>query len=378
MKKICFITTVSGTLKTFVLETAKYLYGNGEYDITFICDNDDKFADSLPDYIHFIPVSMSRGVNIRGFKAIKEFKKIFKEQKFDIVQYSTPNASFYASIAAKRVKVPVRLYCQWGIRYAGFSGISRWLFKALEKLVCKNSTDIRAVSPMNKDFAIAEGLYNPSKVKVLGRGGTIGVELAKYRLEEKQKWRNYIREKYEISQALVYGFAGRLSRDKGANELLTAFRNIAKNDSDVALFIVGPDETRKDIDAEILTWAKNSNQVFFTGRIPNFDMPKYYAAMDVLVHPTYREGFGMVIQEAASMQVAVLTTKIPGASEVLENYSSCLLCDAQDADSLYKKMLEISDPVLQNKLASEARVFVEAHYVRNDMLKRQFEDYESM
>ena len=149
MKKICMITTTSLTMKSFVVETAKYLYNTCGYDITLICDTDDAFAKSLPDYLHYIPVPMSRGVNLSGFFSIGHLQRIFRKEKFDMVQYSTPNASFYASIAAKRERIPVRLYCQWGIRYVGLNGLSRIIFKNLEKAVCKNSTHIRSASNLN-------------------------------------------------------------------------------------------------------------------------------------------------------------------------------------------------------------------------------------
>ena len=57
MKKICFVTTVSMTLKSFVLELAKYLHETGEYDITFICNVDEQFQRELPEYIRLIPVT---------------------------------------------------------------------------------------------------------------------------------------------------------------------------------------------------------------------------------------------------------------------------------------------------------------------------------
>ena len=100
MKKICFITTVSLTMKAFVVESAKYLHNEGGYDITLICNDDKEFSDSLPDYIKFIPVSMARGVDLSVFSSIIDFIKIFKKEKFDLVQFSTPNASLAASIAA--------------------------------------------------------------------------------------------------------------------------------------------------------------------------------------------------------------------------------------------------------------------------------------
>ena len=93
MKKICFITTVSITLKAFVVETAKYLHEKGNYDISFICNEDKQFQATLPSYIHFYPVAMERGISFGGLKAMLEIKKIFKTQKFDMIQYSTPNAS---------------------------------------------------------------------------------------------------------------------------------------------------------------------------------------------------------------------------------------------------------------------------------------------
>ena len=125
MKKICIVTTVPVTLQSFFLDSTRYIRNNTDWDISFICDYDQDFEKSLPDYIHYYPVKMERGVSLSGLKAIREFKKIFKREKFDLVQYSTPNASLYASIAANSAKIPVRLYCQWGIVFAGFSGIKR-------------------------------------------------------------------------------------------------------------------------------------------------------------------------------------------------------------------------------------------------------------
>lgn len=61
MKKVCFITTISATIKSFILEFAKYMHENGDYDITIICNEDENFAKELPDYIHYIPVKMERG-----------------------------------------------------------------------------------------------------------------------------------------------------------------------------------------------------------------------------------------------------------------------------------------------------------------------------
>ena len=76
MKKIGICTTVSLTLKTFVVPTAEYLHKKFGYDITLICNEDNDFEKSLPEYIHFIPVKMARGVDLSGFKSVLDFIKI--------------------------------------------------------------------------------------------------------------------------------------------------------------------------------------------------------------------------------------------------------------------------------------------------------------
>lgn len=367
-------------MESFVVETAKYLYEKCGYDVTLICSPDEAFAKSLPDYLHFIPVDMPRGAKLSGFKSIKVFRKIFREQKFDMVQYSTPNASCYASIAAKLEKVPIRLYCQWGIRYVGLSGVSRTIFKLLEKLVCKNSTHIRAVSRLNKDFAVAEGLYKADKAVVVGNGGTIGVDTTVYDLARKAEWRKSIHEGYGLSdEDFVFGFAGRISRDKGCAELFEAFFKVSESNSRAKLFIVGPYEENCGIDSELIAKAKDCDKVIFTGRIDNAEMKKYYSSMDVLVHPTYREGFGMVIQEAGALAVPTITTKIPGASEVMEDGVSCLLVEPKNTSALAEAMEQIifSDE-LASSLGAATYERTKKLYDRPVMLEFQRKDYEKL
>lgn len=380
MKKICIITTVSTTMKVFVLETAKYIHEKCGYDITLICNDDKEFSGSLPEYIKFISVSMARGVDLSVFSSIIDFIKIFKKEKFDLVQFSTPNASLAASIAAKICGVPVRLYCQWGIRYVGFSGIVRKIFKFLEKIVCTNATHINAVSFLNKTFAVKEGLYKDSKAVVVGRGGTIGVDLSNYDISKKNEWRNTTRNKIGISEDdFVFGFSGRVSADKGCKELFSSFKKISEINPKAKLLIAGPIEDNNSFNDEIYKWANNSDKVIFTGMLDSNDMGLYYAAMDVLVHPTYREGFGMVIQEAGAMACPVITTDIPGASEVLENGVSCLLVKPADSESLYEKMSEIcNDTQKAKEMGENARKFVEENYERSIMLNNQLKRYKKL
>lgn len=255
MKKICFITTVHGTLRSFVLVTAKYLYKSGGYNITFICNGNEEFENSLPDYINYIHVPMRRGVNFDGFRAIIRLIRIFRKENYDIVQYATPNAALYGSIASRLAKVKIRLYGQWGLRYASMSGLNRWIFKTIEKLTCNLSTHIHVTSFKNREYGVNEGLYGMEKATIFGEGGATGIELMEYDIENKKEYNRMIREKYNLGDSFVFGFVGRFSRDKGANELLEAIKNIHK-DEDIKLLCIGDIELSSSMDSTLYDWAK--------------------------------------------------------------------------------------------------------------------------
>ena len=232
MKKICFITTVHGTLRSFVLKTAEYLHNNTDWKISFICSYDKEFASALPEYIDYIPVKMERGLSPSGIKALFELIKIFKREKFDVIQYSTPNASLYASIAGCIAKIPVRLYCQWGMVFVGFEGLKRKFFKTIEKLVCSLSTCIEPDSKSNLAFSIEQKLYPKEKGRVIGNGSACGVNLEKFDVSQKEIYRKEIRKQYQLTDNdFVFGFVGRITRDKGINELFSAFKNIVSNNT---------------------------------------------------------------------------------------------------------------------------------------------------
>lgn len=370
MKKICFVTTVSITLKAFVLETAKYIHENTGWDITFICDNDEDFAKSLPEYIHFIPVSMERGISISGIKAMLEIEKIFKREKFDLVQYSTPNASLYASLAAKLAKVPVRLYCQWGMVFVGFEGIKRKIFKLEEKLVCSLSTWVEPDSKSNLNFAHSEGLYPENKGSVVWNGSASGVSLEKFDINKKEQYRQNIRAQYGIpADAFVYGFVGRINRDKGINELLESFKSISEDSENVYLMLVGADENDDRINKELFDWSKNSAKLIYTGQTNVVE--QYLSAMDVYILPSYREGFGSGVIEAEAMGIPVIVSDIPGPTDAMINNETGIVVKKADVETLTRAMIDMKNKTdMREKMAKDSYCFAKEKFEQ----KKLFED----
>lgn len=371
MKKICFITTISLTLKAFVVKTAEYIHENTDWDISFICSQNDEFAQSLPQYIHYYPVHMERGISIGGIKATFEMIRIFEREKFDLIQYSTPNASLYAAMAGFLVRVPVRLYCQWGMVFVGFEGVKRKIFKAEEKLVCKLSTWIEPDSKSNLRFAHKEGLYPEEKGSVIWNGSACGIDLEKFDIRQKKDYREEIRAKYSISEAsFVFGFVGRVTRDKGVNELLKAFK---KSGNHAYLLIVGSSEVDTTINKELYDWSKSCDRVIYTG-YTNF-VEKYLAAMDCYILPSYREGFGMGVVEAEAMGVPVIVSDIPGPIDAMENQITGVVVPAKDEQALYFTMCWIMEnPAIAQQYAQAGVVYVQERYAQKIMHKYILED----
>lgn len=338
-KKICFVTTIAASLRTFLLKTAEALYETGEFEIYFMANPDAEIEKEFPDFVHFIPINMKRGIDIGLMKVVLNMRKVFLKEKFDIVQYFTPNASFYASTASRLARVPHRIYTQWGMVYVGFSGIKRKIFKTLEKITCSNSTYIEVENRANLRFSHSEGLYSEKKGVVIGNGSAAGVNLEKYDVSRKDEFRTAVRVKHNIPEEnFVFGFMGRVTRDKGVNEFLSAARKMLEKRTDVTFLIVGAlSETNiSTLNAELYAWAEGSPNVIFAGRTPNPE--QYYAAMDAYVMPSYREGFGMTIIEAQGMKLPVIVSDITGHEDTMLPDVSGILVPVKNSDAIFEAM----------------------------------------
>lgn len=377
-KKICSITTVDITMNPFILTQMQYMQERG-WDVTIICNMRPSFIDRIPKGIHYYNVPMERSFSLKtAFKSTIKLIKIFKKEKFSIVQYAATHAALYSSFASWLTCTPIRVHLQWGIYNYSEMGFAGRVYKFVEWLTCKCSTVVRPVSHMNLDIAIKEGLFKKGKGKVLGAGGTVGIDLNDYPLSEKSSIRAYIRKKNEIAEYdYVFGFVGRISIAKGNNELIIAFQKLLEIRDDVTLLLVGQDEG--SVDRNLFKWAQENPKVVLTGVVQHNDISRYMATMDCLVHPTYREGFGMVLQEAMAMAVPIITTDIPGPSEVIENGKSGVLIKPHSVDDILLAMKEFAEN--QNKYAEfgkNGRERAKSCFERTVMLERIFIDKEDL
>lgn len=309
MIKICYITVIDRVIKYFVTPHINAL--GDEYEVTIATDfADESSFDNLQKEYKRFQISISRNVNpFNLLKSIIKLKKFFKCQKFDVIQYTGPSTGLICSIAGKKAKIPTRIYCLWGLRFEGFNGFKRKLFKKIEQISCKNSTHIVLDSPSNKAYCIENNILDEKKGYVIGLGSACGVDLHRFDINKKSLFRDEIRKKWNIpSESFVFGFVGRITYEKGLNELLESFKAINEKYCTTKLLIVGFVEKDNGIKQEIYEWSKKSDNVIYCGRQ---DFPeKYYAAFDVFVFPSYREGYGGGVVQAGAMKVPSIVSNI--------------------------------------------------------------------
>ena len=370
MKKICYVATIPGTIESFFIPQLRYLSENG-YSVTVVCAYSDSLQIQLGGKVIFHSIDIPRGISFAGsVKAIQELTAFFKLEQFDLIQYSTPNAAFYASIAAKAVGCKVRNYHLMGLRYLGASGMGRAILKTIEKIACANSTSIECVSKSNMELGIREGLFPREKVTVVWNGSTGGVDLAKFDYARRDQWRGEIRGKLGYSDKdFVYGFVGRITRDKGINELLEAYFRL---NSDAKLLLVGEIEDEQTLNQELFEKAKKDSNVVIHNAVS--DIERYYAAIDVLILPSYREGFGNVVIEAGAVGTPAIVSHIPGPIDTIDPGVTALTVPVKDAKALadaMERMRQVDYVNMGNSAARFAKEKFDSNVLCEKILERK-------
>jgi glycosyltransferase involved in cell wall biosynthesis len=372
-KSIGILTTISFSIKMFYPGQIQALNRVG-LRTTVLCADDSELPPLLPVQTRFIPIGFSRLWSpLQDLKTLWQLYKVFRRERFDLVQYSTPKASLLGALAAWAARIPVRIYILWGLYYTGQSGFVRTLLKSFEKIICTLSTHIVPISHEMVDFVHSEGLAPTEKCSVMCHGSACGVDLQTF---DPLKWQDQgkeIRKNFSLPpDAVVVGAVARLTNSKGINELVAAFTTIAKKIENAYLLIVGQQEEKDRLLTDTEYQIQNHPRIKAAGHQEN-PLP-FYAAMDIFCLPTYREGFGEVNLEAQAMRLPVISTDTIGPRESVNPGVTGFLVPTQSTDALIEplKSLILNDQ-LRRDMGQKGRQRVESHFDRKDIINAVIE-----
>jgi glycosyltransferase involved in cell wall biosynthesis len=332
MKKVCFVLTVEFAVRAFMIEHLKKI--SQEFDVILIVNSKNpNLLSDLGIKGHLILVDIAREISFkRDLLALFKLISIFRACQFDAVHTVTPKAGLLGITAAFITRTPHRVHAFTGQVWANKYGFKRVVLKLVDKIYANLSTHIIVDSPSQLDFLISEGVVSQHKCNVFGKGSISGVNLDKFKLDEVVRERVRAHLKIEDSEVLFL-FLGRLNLDKGVMNLAQAF--IQANLKQSRLLFVGPDEHNIKTKIQNLNNFNKSLIEFidYTDRPQDFMM-----ASDVLCLPSYREGFGSVIIEAAACTTPALASRIYGITDAIVENETGLLHEPKNVDQIAEKL----------------------------------------
>ena len=293
----------------------------------------------------------------RDFMALLRLYEFFRHQQIQIAHSTTPKAGLLTAVAAFLARVPIRLHTFTGQPWVTLRGIKRWLARCSDVLIGKLNTRCYTDSPSQRLFLIAEKLLTADRLFVIGAGSLAGVDVQRFNAERfPLSERLTLRASLGIAEhAPVLLFMGRIAVDKGVRELLNAFQALKMRGSNAHLMFVGRFDSDSGVAGSLsLQDLENIADLHLVGYT---DSPEAYMAItDILCLPSYREGFGTVVIEAAAMGVPTLGTDIYGLSDAIVHEQTGLLVPPRDVAALTGALERLlADGALRTKLGEAAR-----------------------
>ncbi len=348
-KKICFVVAVPSSAQVFLKDHIEAL--REDYDVYIagnISSSDEVAGLNVCSYQH---IDIEREISIKNdLKAVRQLSSYFRKMKFDAVHSVTPKAGLVSALAGFLARIPVRIHIFTGQVWATRKGAMRFMLKSIDWLIAKLNTHILVDGASQRQFLVDEGVVSAKKAQVLGDGSIAGVNIQRF--EPTEDSRKSARQELNIADdKVVFVFMGRLNHDKGMYELLPAFDKLVETNKNVFLLLFGADE--ENVSATFGNY-KNLNKENFLSYGLTKEPQRMLQAGDVFVLPTYREGFGSSVIEAACLGLPTITSDAYGVLDASIPGETGLRCKVGDVETLYACMEELAGDAEKRKRFGDA------------------------
>lgn len=379
MSKIIRITTVPISLKLLLSGQMKFMKDAGWEVIMVSADGKEINEIVKKEGCPHVVIPFTRKITpFHDLVCLWQLYNLIKKEKPDIVHTHTPKAGLLGMLAAKMAGVKTRIHTVAGLPYMVAEKQKKSLLVNIEKLTYSWATQVWPNSPSLKKFIVEEELVGQEKLKVIGFGSSNGIDLEKFN-------RGILKENHLVAATMrimpgdndyIILAVGRLVKDKGIEELVTAFLESKISDRSKLVLLGSFEQELNPIDEEIVRKIKDHArivQIEWTDHVAH-----YLALADVLVHPSHREGFPNVLLEAGAMQVPIICSDIIGNTDIVTNKKTGLVFPVKNKEFL-KDALEFAyvKRDFMQELADNLYKEVEGKYQREKIHQLILEEYKN-
>ena len=327
--------------------------------------------------VRTIKVPMERHISVaKDLMALIKLIGVFRKEKPTIVHSMTPKAGLLCMMAAWLTGVPVRVHTFTGLVWPTKRGLKRKILMLTDKLTCACATHVIPEGEGVKNDLIVGNITN-KPLKVLGYGNVKGVDMYKCsRRPEVMK----IAEKLRKENCFTFLYVGRVVRDKGINELCSAYERLHGVFPKTRLILVGPYENALDPISEDSRKIIDKNEAIeAVGAKSGDDLLAYYAAADCFVMPSYREGFPNTVLEAGAMGLPSIVTDINGSREIIVNGENGVIVPSQNTDALFDAMLDmVNNKEERKRMTGRVRQMIADRFEQSFVRKCLYDYYDEI
>lgn len=353
--RLCVVTTVQSTITTHYRGQFEYLAQHG-YDICVVSSSgtDDEAIQSSG--ARFVAIEMERRPSpFRDLKSLFELWRFLRRERFDIVHVATPKAGLLGGLAARLAGYSNLYYTVHGRAYEGFRGIKRWLVKSMDWVACRVAKVVLPVGREVGQAIVEEKICDPRKLRFLANGTCNGINLERFDRSQLEVAPTSLRDEFHIpSEAIVILNLGWLRGDKGIDELIESVGPILDKWPQVHLLLIGRDWDSDPLKQE--TWEVISSHPRIHRKDWMDDPAVAYWSSDIVVIPSYREGFNTVALEAGASGLPVVGSDVIGLTEAIVDQETGLLVESKDVPGLTKALKRlVADPGFCRRLGDAGR-----------------------
>lgn len=355
--KLCVAATADITIQNLCRGRLEYLTAHG-YDVTVICGH-TKVADAIRARgVKLFTADLTRAVSpFTDLTALVQLLRFFRRERFDLIEVSTPKAALVGAIAARLAGGAKLVHLLRGLAYQRQNFLSALVMRWSQRIPSILAHGVISVSQSLRERAINDRIVEGERTVVLGAGSSNGVDTQRFSPLLNQR-RAELRKQLGIPlDAVVAGFVGRMTADKGIAELIPAFLAARAKHQNLHLLIVGDYEQRDKPAPRIVAQIEHAPHIARTGW--QADTAAYYGAMDFLILPSHREGFANVLLEAQAAGLPVIASDIEGCRDAVRPQQTGLLVALFEPEVLQSAIEKLAgDAGLRQRMGAAGRAWV--------------------